>query len=73
MKHRLWEKSWNSGHYYAQFKRQLLMALEPSLGTGDAGQHQEEEDVGLFPEEFTLKKGKPISSISTGWLEDGCT
>ena len=49
------------------------MALEPSLGTGDAGQHQEGEDVDLFPEELTLKKGRPISSISTGWLEDGCT
>ena len=56
MKDGLWEKSWNSGHHYAQFKRQLPMVLEPSLGTGDAGRHQEEEDTDLFPEEL-VKKG----------------
>lgn len=32
------------------------MALEPSVGTGDAGRHQEEEDTDLFPEEL-MKKG----------------
>ena len=72
MKKGLWEKSWNSGHHYAQFKRQLLMALEPSLGPGDAGRHQREEDTDLFPEEL-MKKGIPITPISTGHLEDGCS
>lgn len=46
------------------------MALEPSLGTGDAGRHQEEKDTDLFPEEL-MKKGILMTPFSTGHLEDG--